>query len=97
MNIFVIYFAILCSFAMAHSPIMKEWTAHTSKEMDFWAEAENLTRIHEAMRRSGLNVIIPELIPEFTRQKASLQAKIGRLDKRTKSNGVIHLLSIEDL
>lgn len=36
------------------------------------SEATNLLRIAGAMRRSGLDVIIPELVPEFTRTKASI-------------------------
>lgn len=50
---------------------MNEWTAECTKELDFFREAENLTRVGAAMERSGLDIIIPELVPEFTRTKAS--------------------------
>lgn len=51
------------------SPIMDEWTAECTKELDFQCEADNIVRVAAAMQRSGLNVIIPQLVPEFTRTK----------------------------
>lgn len=52
---------------------MNEWASESYKELDFVCEAKNLLRIAGAMRRSGLDVIIPELVPEFTRTKASFR------------------------
>lgn len=49
---------------------MNEWTSESYKELDFFCEAKNLLRIGRAMKRSGLAVIVPELVPEFTRMKA---------------------------
>lgn len=34
-------------------------------------EARNLARVGAAMQKSGINVIIPELVPEFTRTKVT--------------------------
>ncbi|CAM9520589.1 unnamed protein product, partial [Hapterophycus canaliculatus] len=50
-------------------PVMNEWTSESYKELDFFCEAKNLLRIGRAMKRSGLAVIVPELVPEFTRMK----------------------------
>ncbi|CAM9245435.1 unnamed protein product [Scytosiphon promiscuus] len=50
-------------------PVMNEWTSESYKELDFFCEAKNLLRIGKAMKRSGLAVIVPELVPEFTRMK----------------------------
>ncbi|CAM9980398.1 unnamed protein product [Pylaiella littoralis] len=50
-------------------PIIDEWAEASHGELDFVCEAANLLRIAASMKRSGLNVIIPELIPEFTRTK----------------------------
>lgn len=50
---------------------MNEWASESNKELDFFCEAKNLVRINTAMKRSGLDVIVPELVPEFTRTKAS--------------------------
>lgn len=47
-------------------PIFKEWTNEVKKELDFCNEAENLRRIHSAMAKSGLDVVIPELVEGFT-------------------------------
>lgn len=49
---------------------MTEWASESTKELDFYCEAKNLTRINNAMKRSGLEVIVPELVPEFTSIKA---------------------------
>ncbi|CAN0376030.1 unnamed protein product, partial [Laminaria digitata] len=42
-------------------PIMNEWAAESTKELDFSCEAKNLLRVGAAMKCSGLDVIIPEL------------------------------------
>lgn len=51
---------------------MNEWAAESVKELDFYCEAKNLARISAAMKRSGLDVVVPELVPEFTRMKAGV-------------------------
>ncbi|KAG5186168.1 beta-lactamase/transpeptidase-like protein [Tribonema minus] len=49
-------------------PICEEWTREVRKELDFNFEADNLVCLRRAMADSGLDVKIPELVPQFTRR-----------------------------
>ena len=51
------------------STIMEEWVKHVKLELDFHYEVDNLQRAHKAMAASGLDVIIPKAVPEFTKTR----------------------------
>jgi aarF domain-containing kinase len=47
-------------------PIMEEWIKHVEMELDFTWEVRSLKRAHEAMAKSGLDVVIPVPVEAFT-------------------------------
>jgi CubicO group peptidase (beta-lactamase class C family)/tRNA A-37 threonylcarbamoyl transferase component Bud32 len=48
---------------------MDEWLAAVKNELDFRHEGRNLVRMKQAMKESGLDVLIPDVVPEFTSKK----------------------------
>ncbi|CAM9259329.1 unnamed protein product, partial [Phaeothamnion confervicola] len=62
----IVRFVAWCDGDFDFRPILDEWVSEATKELDFVKEAENLVRVGRAMHASGLEVVIPEVLPQFT-------------------------------
>ncbi|PHJ16068.1 abc1 family protein, partial [Cystoisospora suis] len=67
-------------------PVLEEWQRAAAKELDFRYELSHQLRAYEAVKRSGIDVIIPQCYPELTSKKVMVMEfvkgfKITDLDK----------------
>jgi aarF domain-containing kinase len=57
-------------------PLIEEWKKASKEELDFTIEAANQTRARDAAISAGLDVIIPRILPAYTRRRILVMAYV---------------------
>eukprot|EP01054_Gregarina_sp_Poly1_P000887 Gregarina_sp_Poly_1__886@NODE_1211_length_4771_cov_58_034226_g62_i1_p1_GENE_NODE_1211_length_4771_cov_58_034226_g62_i1NODE_1211_length_4771_cov_58_034226_g62_i1_p1_ORF_typecomplete_len1356_score213_32ABC1/PF03109_16/4_2e31Betalactamase/PF00144_24/1_3e25Betalactamase/PF00144_24/21WaaY/PF06176_11/3_4e03WaaY/PF06176_11/4_3e16RIO1/PF01163_22/1_8e03RIO1/PF01163_22/4e11Kdo/PF06293_14/6e08APH/PF01636_23/0_00026APH/PF01636_23/6_9e03YrbLPhoP_reg/PF10707_9/0_00068Pkinase_fungal/PF17667_1/0_042EcKinase/PF0 len=77
--------------------VLEEWQKQASLELDFRYEMQSQVRVHAAMERAGINVIIPKCYPEYTTQRVMVMEFINGFKVTDKQKLDEHKVNVDQL